>query len=196
MINRIKTKCCYCGNEIEIMPRDEGKRKFCNRNCQSKWQSEFLRGKNHPEYMERIVVICDNCGGEIKKTPSYIKKHNFCNQICKSKWQIKNLCNENNPNWKGGITSEDINFRSSSECKDWRVSVFERDDYTCQECGDKGGVVLNAHHILPYSDWREPRFSLNIKNGITLCEDCHRETFGREYEFFNKYFDIANGVGN
>ena len=101
---------------------------------------------------------------------------------------------EDTGNWKGGITHENKKFRDSFEYGNWRISVFERDDYTCQECLERGGD-LNAHHIPPIRDWREPRFSLNIKNGITLCEECHNKTKGNEYEFFNKYFDIANGVG-
>jgi len=37
---------------------------------------------------------------------------------------------------------------STTEYIDWRKSVFERDDYTCCECGKQGGT-LNAHHIKP-----------------------------------------------
>lgn len=84
-------------------------------------------------------------------------------------------------------------FMSSSEYAQWRTAIFERDDYTCQEC-DKRGGNLNVHHILPYRDYPDPQFSLNPKNGITLCVKCHRETFGKEYDYFNKYFDKANGI--
>lgn len=41
---------------------------------------------------------------------------------------------------------------------DWstrRKEVYERDDYTCQNCGSKGGprgnTELHAHHIVPKS---------------------------------------------
>lgn len=99
---------------------------------------------------------------------------------------------ENNPNWKGGITPESIKFRMSDDYVVWRTSVFERDDYTCQECGDVGGVLLNAHHILPYRDYKDTDYSLNVDNGITLCEDCHYDVRGREYEFVERYQGIVN----
>lgn len=61
--------------------------------------------------------------------------------------------------------------RYTKEYSEWRTSVFERDDYTCQRCGKRGGK-LNAHHIERYRDCIERR--TDVSNGVTLCEDCHR----------------------
>ena len=41
---------------------------------------------------------------------------------------------------------EDGRDRNAPEYKLWRLSVLERDDFTCQECKERGGR-LNAHHI-------------------------------------------------
>ncbi len=63
-------------------------------------------------------------------------------------------------------------IRNSVEYKKWRDAVFERDDYTCQHCHQHGGK-LNAHHIKPFSEF--PQLRLEVSNGITLCEKCHKE---------------------
>lgn len=73
----------------------------------------------------------------------------------------------------GRKTDERKLIRHRIEYKTWRTSVFERDDYTCQECGERGGE-LNADHIKPWSLYEELRYS--IENGRTLCVRCHRKT--------------------
>lgn len=75
--------------------------------------------------------------------------------------------------WRGGITSENDKFRKSNKYKSWRKSVFERDNYTCQNCGIHGGE-LHADHIKPFA-WFES-LRLELSNGRTLCSDCHRKT--------------------
>ncbi len=57
--------------------------------------------------------------------------------------------------------------------KNWRLSVFERDGYTCQDCRITG-IYLEAHHIKSWSKYPELRYK--VSNGLTLCLDCHKKT--------------------
>ena len=69
--------------------------------------------------------------------------------------------------WKGGITKITLALRTCSKYIEWRMQVFERDNWTCQFCGDRGHkgfgktVVLEAHHIIPFSQIIQEN---NIKN--------------------------------
>jgi transposase-like protein len=80
---------------------------------------------------------------------------------------------KDHPNWKGGITPELIAARNNSEYDAWRIAVFERDHYTCQDCGDNRGHNLNAHHKISFAKDKTLRYV--VDNGITLCEICHRK---------------------
>jgi hypothetical protein len=78
------------------------------------------------------------------------------------------------PQWNPELSdSERISKRNYPEYTAWRASVFERDRYTCQVCLDEVGGNLTAHHINGYH-WDEGGRT-DINNGITLCEDCHKE---------------------
>lgn len=81
-------------------------------------------------------------------------------------------------NWQGGKTKQNIIIRYSTEAKNWRKSVFERDKYVCQFCGVHSGlgksIVLHADHIKPFAYFPELRFDIN--NGRTLCRECHKKT--------------------
>ena len=66
------------------------------------------------------------------------------------------------------------------EYTDWRNKVFQRDNWTCQTCRNRGYV--QSHHIKEWSKFPEDRF--NVNNGVTLCIECHklvhRRTNGKE----------------
>ena len=80
--------------------------------------------------------------------------------------------------------TEDERLRHSDKFVAWRKRVFIRDRYTCQQCG-KDKCVLNPHHIRMWA--RYPKLRFVTDNGITLCEDCHKKTFGQEEYLAEKF---------
>jgi len=61
---------------------------------------------------------------------------------------------KNHYNWKGGLSRGYKNGYYSAEYKKWRNLVFERDKYTCIECGIKGNkVYITAHHIKSFAHY-------------------------------------------
>lgn len=80
---------------------------------------------------------------------------------------------EENPKWNHNLSKEERDLkRAYPEYREWVESVFVRDNYTCQICWSVGHK-LNAHHLEPYSVYKDKRLDLN--NGITLCQYCHKE---------------------
>ena len=69
-----------------------------------------------------------------------------------------------------------------------RKAIILRDDYKCQECG-KSNCILEVHHIVP----KRLKGKNNLGNLITLCNNCHQKTEGKEELFINHYQDMIKG---
>lgn len=80
---------------------------------------------------------------------------------------------ELNPFYKHGQSNKNKIARQTFEYKQWRKSVFDRDNYTCKDCGING-VYVTAHHIKSFAYYPELRY--DVSNGVTLCEGCHSKT--------------------
>jgi hypothetical protein len=95
---------------------------------------------------------------------------------------------KDHPAWKPNkITPLYKSIRNCAFYKQWREQVFERDNFTCQLCKNRGGN-LNADHVIPLCVLMD---KLKVKtldeallcnelwivtNGRTLCVKCHRNT--------------------
>ncbi len=116
---------------------------------------------------------------------SYTKgKHwKLSEEICYklSKLRKGKFAKELASNWQGGKSFEPYSV-------DWtetlRISIRERDKYTCQICGKKqGDRAFSVHHI----DYN--KLNNNTNNLITLCINCHIKTnYNREY--WTEYFKL------
>jgi hypothetical protein len=127
------------------------------------WTLLSTHYKNSQQLLE---LICPE-GHRQKKTYSSFVQGKGC-QPC----YYKNNTGENHSNFKFELTEEDrVYSRTIIGYDEWIKSVFKKDDYTCQKCFERGGK-LEAHHIYNYSKYKNLR--VEIKNGITLCNECHR----------------------
>ena len=172
-VTKVIVTCPECGLEFLMYPSDYKRgRRFCNSICASKYNSKNHRGKQHHRYTQKNC-FCLSCGKLFYDIPS--KNRRFCSHKCNNIWQANNresLCGKDNPNWKGGKTSEIKCLRSSKKYKRWRLAVFHRDNFTCQDCHSRV-KYLNAHHKIPMSE--DITKALELDNGITLCVDCHQK---------------------
>lgn len=166
--------------------------------------SYYTTGNKNPCYKGKILVKCASCGQKIEIFPSQAKnfKCHFCNLKCYAKYKILNLRGKNNGNYIDGRKSLTESLRTFYYYREWRTEVFKRDNYTCQECGLRGGYI-EAHHktthfaeilseFLKIYDQFSPiedketliRLAMKykpfweIENGQTLCRDCHNLTKG------------------
>jgi len=62
-------------------------------------------------------------------------------------------------------------FYESLEWKNTRIEVLKRDKYICQCCGSQAS--RNVHHL--NSPMFSPELSLDPKNLIVLCDECHKK---------------------
>lgn len=183
---RIKTTCSYCSKEVEVIPSKVNKypTHYCSIECKNKHYGELHKGVNNSRF-SKIKVKCYTCGNEFLKVKSQFDKYkfNFCSKDCQKKGYKKLLTGENNPNYNFNRSDDERDkHRNINGYNEWIRKVFERDNYTCQCCGDNRGGNLNAHHKFNYSEHKKLRTDIN--NGITLCESCHID-FHKLYGYKN-----------
>ena len=90
--------------------------------------------------------------------------------------------------WRGGVTPLQNLIRRHYKSTIWKKEILNRDNYTCQICREKGGILQIDHYPKSFSEifHRNKITSIieaikceefwNINNGRTLCVDCHKET--------------------
>lgn len=87
-----------------------------------------------------------------------------------------------------GITAISKRVRGYAKYAQWRTSIFQKDDYTCQQCGKRGGrlqadhypetfsSLLRRHNITNYDDAMKCDELWEIGENRTLCVACHLKT--------------------
>lgn len=142
--------------------------------------NNFYRKKHKDEVKQKLSLLRKG-----KKLKEFGHKEDCCCAYCNS--------------YIDGRTPLAERIRHLDEYYKWRKSIFERDNYTCQECYEYAGK-LEAHHIKRFSyilqeflkeysqfspiEDKETLLRLatnykslwNVDNGKTLCMDCHDKT--------------------
>ena len=162
-LHKIKEVCKFCEKVFYIRKGKE--RVFCSVKC----QHSFQKGKRRPDVSERMKLVM--------KSLTLEEKEERGRKISQSKKGVPNLKQrkENCHFWKGNKMAEYPELeriRKSVEYNVWRKSIYEKDNWICQKCGQVS-ERLQAHHINNFADF--PELRLVLKNGITFCRECHKE---------------------
>ena len=93
MISRTIKQCEECGKEMLVTPFQlkYGWGKYCSRLCQDKGRSKNIRGKNHPNYKEKVPIICQTCKKTFFVNQGRATSAKYCSIECE-KDRIKSNC--------------------------------------------------------------------------------------------------------
>jgi len=115
------------------------------------------RGKSKQLQFRQIFAPETLSNPEMRSKQSLAKKGKF-----------GDLCN----NWRGGTTKDRQLAMGRPEYKNWRISVFTRDNFCCVIC--LSNKDIQADHIKEWCNYPELRYE--VSNGRTLCKSCHKLT--------------------
>ena len=157
----IKSKCEYCGEDIEnfISVYLKTKRLYCSSECYWKHKPEVEgHGKDNWQY-NRISTQCTCCGKDIDVIPynynnknSYGDNHNFCSQECYWEYRRKYYVGEKSSSANRIITDEQkekmrLTLRkncSSSKRFDSKIQL------TINNVLDKNNINYEREYIIKY----------------------------------------------
>ncbi len=173
-------KCVICGNEKTVWDSEYNRShpKYCSRDCSNKGYTKAL-----------IAFKCDGCGK--KSFMRAYKRKRYCTHACflKNASILPTLTGEKHYLWKGGNDPKRKNLTLN---KKWRKAVLERDGYKCVYCGSN--EKLEADHLWPA--FFAPELALDIDNGQTLCQKCHKKTFTWGTKNLRFLREVRKALGN
>jgi len=207
----ITKKCIVCGKEFTMYNYRKNTAKYCSIECQHKgitgdgnarhWLGRKDKEGNKSSFKKenipwnkgkKLHYEVWNKGKKMKNIP-WNKGKRMSEEIRKKMSESKKgtvnlkMRGENHPNWKGGTSELRKLIQALNLYREWRSSVFKRDDYTCQKCNKRGGR-LHMHHIKPFykiikdnniktvDDAKQCKELWDVNNGQTLCIACHIQT--------------------
>ena len=161
-----KDACCNCKHKKakdsvkdtygcdNVFQLDNVKQKIINTNLskynvENPFQSEIIKQKivetNYKKYGCTSYMQTQEC--KDKRREYCLEKYGMTYM---PQLNITHQKGSLSPRWIGGADVHGF-YRTTNEYKEWHNFVLERDNYTCQCCGDTNGfgyaVKLHAHHI-------------------------------------------------
>lgn len=101
---------------------------------------------------------------------------------------------EHHPRWIADRNlqryNDDSRDRRSSMYREWRNSVWERDNYKCRIDDENCCGRIESHHILGWTSNRESRYQVN--NGITLCHAHHPRKRAEEKRLIPTFQELVS----
>lgn len=161
-----KVKCDWCGKEFKRKPSHIREHNFCSQMCYAEWRSQQkemniknlpepseIRGKDNPNWKEKIIKICEYCGEKFEVKPSLDEITRFCSRECIDNWKRETgyLRGDKHPSYK------------------------ERVIKICKECGKKFKIMPSAKEKAKFCS-RECQN--NWKRGRELPEEIKQKMKG------------------
>src|SRR3990167_9565634 len=129
--------CEFCGKEkklFDLAKWNRSKKHYCSTSCAGAAKKGKELSREH-----RNKVIKTLVRGWSKGKEPWNKGMTFPEKSGKN-------CHL----WKGGITKLSAQIRTLEEYRIWRRKCLERDNYTCTNCGQRGGNK-NVDHITAFA---------------------------------------------
>lgn len=176
----MKCNCYICGKEFDRKPAliKRAKHPTCSNEC-----------RNILKQREWVETECCVCGKPLlrRKSRIEIRPNPVCSKECKAVLTHRTHYDETIP-----VEQRETDRNYKPENRVFIKTVMERDEYTCQICYKTGGS-LAVHHLNGYNWDIKNRY--NPDNGITLCEDCHRDfhkVYGKGNNTKEQFDEYAN----
>ncbi|MHB9032337.1 MAG: HNH endonuclease [Anaerolineae bacterium] len=184
--------CPICNRDFEVVRRLRSKRKYCSQACAGKAKKDAYIGRHfvfHKLNDEKEKEICRLYTDE--KMPAMliaplfdvsvatiirvVRKHHLertTSEAALLRAQQHPEITKQSAEKKRGMFIGEKSFLYKNGSGRWATNIFERDNYTCQDCGLHEPEIVEAHHII--SKMADPEKQFDLSNGVTLCPNCHK----------------------
>jgi len=160
---KITATCQHCGKTFHTTPSAHSK--FCSKACAYSSVSRSAQAR------EKALDAWANPESRQRLMDGIAKRSNMPEWYSSPHFQKGPA----HPRYAGNRRGRECET-SRYQYKVWHKAVLAKDNYTCQDCGERGGR-LTAHHVQAWADMPGLRYDVN--NGVALCYPCHDKRHGR-----------------